>query len=159
MSIKRSRGVLLGSVAGAAAALGLTLASVAQAQPYYSSDAADGAYAKASNADMPYNASDSGYDASATVGGLTVTAPGRTVHTASGAEIVTAAVSRVVDTSDLDLSTRDGMHELRSRVENAASYACDQLDNEPGMVPVDGNDAACFHHAVDDAMSEVNSPY
>ena len=45
------------------------------------------------------------------------------------------------------------------RLESAATDACSQLDSEPGLYPLDGSDADCFHHAVDDAMSQVNSPY
>jgi UrcA family protein len=156
MSIKISRGILFGSVTAMVAAFGLAAAG----QDYDS-----GSYGKASyGGDMygaPSAATDYGYDTSATVGGITVYAPRRVEHTASGAEIVVASASRVVDTSDLDLSTRDGMHELHSRVVSAAADACNELDNRAsmGLYPLDGNDADCEHRAVDNAMSQVNAPY
>jgi UrcA family protein len=154
MSIKFSRGVLLGTAAAAAAALGLAAAVSVQAQPYGSGD-----YMKSSSGDMPYAAGDYGYDSSATVGGITVYASPRHERTAIGAPIVTARVSRVVDTSDLDLGTGYGMHELRARVESAATDACNQLDNEPGLTPLQGDDADCYHRAVGDAMAQVEAPY
>ncbi|HEX3916978.1 MAG TPA: UrcA family protein [Caulobacteraceae bacterium] len=136
-----------------AAAFGLAAA----AQDYNGGD-----YGKASyGGGMPASAGDYAYDTSATVGGVTVMAPRRVEHTATGAEVVITSASRVVDTSDLDLSTFAGMHELHSRVVAAAADACNDLDNQTtmGLYPLDGNDADCEHRAVDDAMAQVSAPY
>jgi UrcA family protein len=161
MSIKLSRGIISSSVAGAAFALGLAL-SGAQAQPYDSGASAKmsnddmSPYAKSAYGDAPANASDYASDTSATVGGLTVTAPRRVERTRDGAEVVVASAQRVVDISDLDLSSRGGRNELRMRVENAATDACNQLDTTLGLYPVD-SDSDCWRHAVDGAMSQAAS--
>jgi len=157
MSIKLSRGILFGSVAAMVAAFGLAAA----AQDYNGGDYGKASYGDGMSGNAPSAATDYGYDTSATVGGVTVLAPRRIGHTASGAEIVIASASRIVDTSDLDLSTGAGMHELHSRVVSAAADACDELNNRAseGLYPLDGNDADCQHDAVRNAMSQVNSPY
>jgi UrcA family protein len=141
MSIKLSTSLLCGSIAGAALALGAALSAAAQP---YDSDAQIKTYGQ-----MPYSASDYATDTSATVGGVTVYA---------SPPIETVRVSRVVPIDDLDLSTRDGVHELHSRVERAANDACDQLDNMPGAIPVqDGSD--CRHDAVHRAMDNAPITY
>jgi UrcA family protein len=160
MSIKFSRGILFGSVTAMIAAFGLAAAGQDYGGGAYGKGSYDG-MASARDYRMPSSAGDYGYDTSATVGGITVIAPRRVEHTPSGAEVVITQASRVVDTSDLDLSTFAGMHELHSRVIRAAADACNQLDNETtmGLYPLQGNDADCEHRAVDDAMAQVNSPY
>jgi UrcA family protein len=84
-----------------------------------------------------------------------VIAPRRQERSAIGAPIDVVSASRVVDTSDLDLSTGWGVDALHARVERAAADACEQLDNEPGYVPVDGDDADCQHRAVRDALAQT----
>jgi UrcA family protein len=150
-----------GSMACAAAALGLAFAGAGHAQPYDG-----GPYGDAPPPyDQPnYGPPDGGqpgypqpgYDDNAPyAGGVTVTAPPRHETTASGAEIDTVTATRVVDISDLDLSTGWGVHALHARVERAAADACNQLDNEPGYVPINGADADCQHRAVRDALART----
>jgi len=141
MFARPPKSVLLGSIA-AAAALGLGFA-VAHAQPYDNGPAY-------------------GDEQPSTTGGLTVYAPRHHYRTWSGAPIVRVRASRVVDASDLDLSTGWGMHELRNRVERAAADACDSLDRQwtRGLYPLaDDSDADCYVNAVDDAMSQVEPAY
>ena len=134
-----------GSMACAAAALGLALAGGGHAQPYDQKD-----YGPPDQGPPAYD------DGAPYAGGVTVIAPSRHEQSASGAEIDTLTATRVVDVSDLDLSTGWGVHELHARVERAAADACNQLDNEPaGYVPVDGNDVDCQHRAVRDAMARA----
>lgn len=136
MSRKLSNVILGASTACAVAALGLA-AAPAQAQPYYD------------QYDQPAY-SDNG----ATVGGLVVTAPRHYERTYSGLPIERLTAARVVNISDLDLSTGWGVHELHARVVRAAADACDQLDSAwtMGFYPVNGNDADCQARAVDHAM-------
>jgi len=137
---------------GAAAALGL--GAFAQAQPYDN----DNDYRDNT---AGYSDNDVGYGASAYAGGLVVEAPGRhQERSVTGAPIVWARATRVVDMSDLDLSTRGGVRELRGRVERAASDACDSLNRLPGLVPMDDpSDVDCFHRAVDRAMAAAPINY
>src|SRR5580704_3217435 len=136
MSPKLSRGLFRGSMACAVAALGLTFAIGAQAQPYY--DQPDPSYAPSD------------------VGGLTVIAPRHQERTWSGAPIVNVSASRVVDTSDLDLSTGWGVHVMHERIRHAAVDACNELDNQPGLTPTaDSSDADCYHRAVRGAMESA----
>jgi UrcA family protein len=154
MSIKLSTSLLCGSIAGAALALGAALS--AGAQPYSDSDAYMKTYGH-----MPYAASDaSDYatDTSATVGGVTVYAPPRGERSPIGAPIQTVRVSRIVPIDDLDLSTREGVHELHNRVERAAYDACDELDRMPGMIPQDST-SDCQHDAVHRAMDNAPISY
>lgn len=133
MSPQLSRGLLRGSMACAALALGLTFAVGTQAQPYY--DQPDPSYASS--------------DASSDVGGLTVIAPRHQERTWSGAPIVNVSASRVVDTSDLDLSTGWGVHVMHQRIRAAAVDACSELNNLPGLYPTaESSDADCYHRAV-----------
>lgn len=127
---------LLATTLGAAAAFG---AGSSHAQPYYD----EPGYGQA-------------YD---TAGDIVVHAPRyRQERTFNGAPIVWARASRVVDYSDLDLSTRWGVHSLYRRVQRAAVDACDALNNAyvGGLYPVDDpSNADCIHRAVDDAMSRA----
>jgi UrcA family protein len=101
---------------------------------------------------------DSSYDYA--TGDLVVHAPRHQERSWSGAPIVVARTSRVVEISDLDLSTRWGVRELRNRVERAAYDACDELNNTPGLVPADDYDNVdCVHRAVDDAMAQAPITY
>jgi UrcA family protein len=152
---------LRGSMACAAAALGPAFAGGGHAQPYDGGPYGD--------APPPYDQPDQGppdngppgypppayNDDTPYAGGVTVTAPPRHERTASGAEIDRVTASRVVDVSDLDLSTDWGVHELHARVERAAADACEELDNTPGLYPVDSSDADCQHRAVHRAMASV----
>ena len=134
MSPQLSRGFLRGSMACAAAALGLTFAAGAQAQPYY--DQPDPSYA------------------SSDVGGLTVIAPRHRERTWNGAPIVNVSASRVVDISDLDLSTGWGVHVMHQRIHAAAADACNELDTQwtQGLYPTaDSSDVDCYHRAVRDS--------
>jgi UrcA family protein len=115
------------------AALGLSF-TAAQAQPY---DDQPDTYAYAS--------------------GVTVYArPYHQERSPIGAPIENVQVSRVVDVSDLDLSTGYGQQLLRERVRNAATDACHALDMMPGYVPADGeNDVDCYHRSVNDALANA----
>jgi UrcA family protein len=89
------------------------------------------------------------------VGEITVRPTFRHERTYNGAEIVVARASRVVDVSDLDLSTDWGQRVLYRRVTHAAADACDDLDNDwvMGLYPTaDDSNADCVHRAVDRAM-------
>jgi len=126
----------------AALGLGLGFAATTQAQPYNDNTS----YAP----DAP------------SVGGITVTPSYRQERTASGAEIVWARTSRVVDISDLDLSTGSGVHELHARVSRAAADACDELDHDytVGLYPVgDDSTSDCVHRAVNRAMRDAPISY
>ena len=126
----------------AVAALALGAAASAHAQPYE-----DGYYD----------------DGGPTVGTIIVTPEHRRVeHSFNGAPIVTAHASRVVDISDLDLSTGYGVHELHRRVSRAALDACSDLDMAwtQGLYPTaDDSDAACYHRAVNRAMRAAPISY
>lgn len=136
-------GALLWTTAlGAVAALGLAAAS--PAQPY----------------DEPtYDQGASDY----TTGDIVVQAPRyRQERSFNGAPIVWARASRVVDYSDLDLSTRWGVNRLHRRVERAAFDACDELTHQEiaGLYPVDDpNNVDCVHRAVADAMAHAPITY
>ena len=145
-----------GSMACAAAALGLAFAGAGHAQPY---DDGPSGYGPA-----PYDQPDYGppgyppaayNDDTPYAGGVTVTAPPRHERSANGAEIDRVTASRVVDISDLDLSTHWGVHALHARVERAAADACQELDNTPGLYPVDPSDTDCQQRAVHEAMASV----
>ena len=131
---------LFATAIGGAAAFGL--AASGQAQPYYDEPTYDQAY-----------------DAT---GDVVVHAPRyRQEHTFSGAPIVWARTSRVVDYSDLDLSTDWGVRRLHSRVERAAVDACNALDDlrVRGLYSMEGANADCINRAVDDAMARAPISY
>ena len=138
-----------GTMVCAAAALGLAFAATAHAQPYGQPDYGPYGYGPQ---DYPPP-----YAATPYANGVVVTAPPRHERTFGGAEVDHVTASRVVDISDLDLSTRWGVHELRARVERAAADVCNRLDNEwpQGLYPLQGNDADCYHRAVVDAMAQT----
>lgn len=134
MIINRSKKTLLGCVAMAAVA-SLTLA----AAPVH----AQSAY-------------DQGYDDERDMSGVTVTAPRRHVgrDAATGADIEEVSASRVVDYSDLDISTRHGARRLNARIERAARSACDELDARyPDAT--DGDRGSCVSDAIKTAMDQV----
>src|SRR5690242_3939123 len=123
---------ILGGCAALTATFGLSFAP-AHAQPAYDNDT---------------------YQA----GGITVYARPHYGRAWNGAPIVVARATRVVNTSDLDLSTRWGVHALRDRVERAAVDACNELDNEytMGLYPMpDENQTDCVRRAADDAMDQA----
>jgi UrcA family protein len=63
-----------------------------------------------------------------------------------------ASLSRAVPYDDLDLRTREGARELRSRVREAARDVCGQLaDNYPGYTP-----ASCFKDAMQIGLSRAD---
>jgi UrcA family protein len=141
MSLTLLRRILATGAACAAMTVGVS--SVGFAQPSYG--------------DKDYAA-----DQAPAVGEITVRPTFRNERTYNGAEIVMARASRVVDVSDLDLSTAWGQHMLYRRVTNAAADACDDLDNDwvMGLYPTaDDNDADCVHRAVDRAMRAASIPY
>ncbi|HTX50157.1 MAG TPA: UrcA family protein [Caulobacteraceae bacterium] len=129
------------SAVSAVAALTFGFVSVSHAQPY--------------SADSRYADQDA-----AVVGGITVRPSYRAERSwSTGAEIVWARTSRVVDVSDLDLSTGWGQRVLYHRVSRAAADACDELENTPGLVPTaDDSNADCVQRAIDRAMSEAPIP-
>ena len=132
---------LFATAIGAAAAFGL--AASAHSQPYYDEPTYDQAYD--------------------TTGDVVVHAPRyRQEHTFNGAPIVWARTSRVVDYSDLDLSTGWGVRALHSRVERAAVDACNALDDlrAQGLYSMeDPANADCINRAVDDAMARAPVHY
>jgi UrcA family protein len=71
-----------------------------------------------------------------------------------GAPIEDVSISRVVRYDDLDLRSRWGADELRSRVNAAASSACDEMDT---MHPIATSDSPpCYSTAVRDGMDQAN---
>ena len=106
----------------------------------------------------PAHAQPSYDDNSYQTGGITVYARPYYGRTPSGAPIVVAHATRVVDTSDLDLSTSWGVRALRDRIERAAYQACNDLDNQytMGLYPLaDDSDADCEANATADAMAQA----
>ena len=99
--------------------------------------------------------------AAPSVGEITVRPSYRHDRSDIGADIVVARESRVVDISDLDLTTEWGQRTLYHRVTNAAADACDDLDSGMGgLYPTgDDSDADCVHRAVDRAMRVAPIPY
>jgi UrcA family protein len=110
----------------------------------------------------PNAASDYASDDAATVGTIVVTPNYRSDPDENGIPTERVYASRVVDFSDLDLTTPWGVHELHNRVASAASDACSQLDNQypMGLAPIDSNDGNCKARAVARAMDQapVNYP-
>jgi UrcA family protein len=140
--------LMAGCAATAAAAIGISCAPQANAQPY---DDAPGAY----------SAPDYGQDTSAEVGGITVTPQYRPDQTFNGIPTERVYASRVAPIDDLDLSTRWGVHELHSRVVRAASDACNQLDQlwPQGLYPIDSSDGDCKARAIRHAMRDAPITY
>jgi UrcA family protein len=134
--------ILSGSLATAAAALSLSFSAPAGAQPYY---------------DRPYDQPNYSDQDATTLGDVVVTPSYRPNRTVNGIPTERVYASRVVDVSDLDLSTGYGVHVLRHRVERAAADACNELDNRypSGLVPIDSNDGDCKARAVRHAMADA----
>jgi len=134
--------LLSGCVASATAALGLSFAAPAGAQPYYDRPAYD---------QPNYNADATG------VSEVVVTPDYRNARSENGIPTQRVYASRVVHFGDLDLSTRWGVQELHARVVRAASDACNQLDNEypMGLLPIDSNDTDCKARAIRHAMADA----
>lgn len=66
---------------------------------------------------------------------------------------VVAHKSAIVNLSDLDISRTADMHEVRNRVEKAATRVCKQLEDElPFGQP---STPVCIERAVSDAMAQV----
>jgi UrcA family protein len=126
--------ILTGSMAAAAAALGLAAATASHAQPYYD----DGYY---------------GYDAPPPVGEIVVRPQRYPERTYNGIPVERVYASRVVDASDLDLNTPWGARVLYDRVEDAAADACHELDMQwtRGLYPLE-SDVDCRARAVRRAM-------
>jgi UrcA family protein len=104
---------------------------------------------------QPYDAAGPSGDYAYTSEGITVYSNPAYGRTWNGAPVVVTRATRVVNTSDLDLTTALGQHVLRDRVERAAANACDELDNSwiMGLYPLpDESDADCYAGAVSDAM-------
>jgi UrcA family protein len=71
-----------------------------------------------------------------------------------GAPIENVSISRVVRYDDLDLRSHWGAEELRSRVNAAASSACDEMDT---MHPIATSDSPpCYSTAARDGMDQAN---
>ena len=84
---------------------------------------------------------------------VTVTAPRYHGRSAIGAPIEDVSTTRVVYFRDLDVDTPYGADRLKSRIQQAARSACDELD---AMYPItDGDSPDCFRSAVEDARFQV----
>ena len=84
---------------------------------------------------------------------VTVTAPRHHGRSAIGAPIEDVSTTRVVYFRDLDVDTPYGADRLRSRIQQAARSACDELD---AMYPItDGDSPDCYKSAVQDARFQV----
>jgi UrcA family protein len=129
---------LMNGAACAFAAVGLMIAAPIHAQPY--GDRGD-------------------YDArSASVGEVVVTSPRRAEWDSETRSFVDRDyLTRVVDTSDLDLNTDWGARELRARVVRAAHSVCDRLSERDG--PDENQDRACVHRAVTGALRTIPASY
>jgi UrcA family protein len=83
-----------------------------------------------------------------------VPAPREWVHRGADGDI---ALSRDVSYGDLDLSTRDGVRELRARIRDAARDVCEELNDHvrnPGsIIPPDVR--GCAREAYRGAMMQV----
>ncbi len=79
---------------------------------------------------------------------ITVTAPHLNQRSPIGAPIIDVAMTREVRFDDLNLRTRHGARELRSRVGFAAKTLCQSLDNR---YPAPNNDR-CMEVAYRDAI-------
>ena len=98
----------------------------------------------------------------AATGGIVVTAP-RTVHreqvgkTNAGVPIEEVSLTRVVNTSDLDLSKVADRKIFEERVAFTAKEACQQLDMlyPPANFPMKSDDRQCYKEAVDCAMKQI----
>ncbi|HZZ87208.1 MAG TPA: UrcA family protein [Caulobacteraceae bacterium] len=143
--------LLSGAAAAATAALSLSCAPQANAQPYYD----DPGYQPAPAA------GDYSYDTAAEVGGVVVTPDYRGDRSVNGIPTQRVYASRVVPIDDLDLSTRWGVEELHARVAHAASSACDQLNNmwPQGLYPIDSSDGDCRARAIRHAMADAPISY
>jgi UrcA family protein len=131
--------------AGAAAALGLTLAagsaaaqSATYGPPYY---------------EPAYYGPDYGSPPPYTTGELVVIAPRTVGRSAIGAPVQAVREQRVVYADDLDLSTPWGPDTMRARIERAARDACDDLDARYPITVDDGRD--CVSAAVRGAMRQA----
>jgi UrcA family protein len=136
MSLKVLSRLLGAGAACATAAFGISVAPAVHAQPAYD----NGYYAD---------------DYAPSVGEITVRPSRRYERSEIGAPIVWARARRIVDASDLDLSTGWGRRALYHRVSNAAWDACNDLDNSwtMGLYPVDDpNGVDCHYRAVHRAM-------
>jgi UrcA family protein len=66
--------------------------------------------------------------------------------------LMNASLSRAVPYDDLDLRTRQGARELRSRVREAARDVCGQLaENYPGYTP-----DSCYKNAMQTGLSRAD---
>lgn len=72
---------------------------------------------------------------------------------ATGAPIVDVAMSREVRFDDLDLRSRWGVRELRTRVSATARQLCDRLNVRYPAATSDSPD--CFRTAYNDAMAQA----
>jgi len=67
----------------------------------------------------------------------------------------TATLSRAVSYSDLDLTTRDGAHELRARVRETARDVCAELRDDSPVAPVP-EAQSCVEGAYKSAMLKAD---
>jgi UrcA family protein len=113
--------------------------------------------AAAAAASLPAHAQP-GYDeAYGSSGEVTVIAPRHQERDpATGAPVDIATESQAVYYGDLDLSAPWGVRTLHARVVRAAVRICDDLDNQPGLIPEDSDD--CVRPAVANAMYQAPIP-
>ncbi len=139
---RRISRVLMSGAASSVAALGLSFAGHAAAQPYYDQPSYD---------QRDYD------DDSSTVGEIVVTPDYRYGRSENGIPTERVYARRVVNFEDLDLSTRWGVHELHSRIVRAATDACNELDTlyPSGLYPVDSSDGDCRARAIRHAWAQA----
>jgi len=151
----------------AAAGLSVGLAAPAQAQyaddPPYAYTPPAPAYYPPPPAYYPPPPADyaprTAYAAPPTVGEVIIRAPYRRSERdpATGAPIERVSASRVVNYSDLDLTTDWGVHELHYRIVRAAQDACDSIDRHYDVM--EPGDRECVANAVRDAMHQAPVGY
>ncbi|HLK24058.1 MAG TPA: UrcA family protein [Caulobacteraceae bacterium] len=76
----------------------------------------------------------------------------------TGAPIDLVRESRPVYYGDLNLSTGWGIRAFHARVVRAATELCNDIDMQPGRVPLNSNQVDCVRPAVEEAMASAPIP-